>query len=173
MSKRNVGRGLNAVSDGRNPKRPGSRLRKNTPVIGRAAQIAEHAAVVKRRQELAAAAAHRRAEARAEWAAELEQLRKVENRRIKRIERDGISVNDIALVCGLAQDMLGGIGPKGIAMRFAKVIPTISRELRALLHLAERAKAHAAACRKERARKDRRGGRIHPGAAPARRGRRR
>ena len=97
------------------PKRPGSRLRKNTPVIGRAAQIAEHAAVVKRRQELAAAAAHRRAEARAEWAAELEQLRKVENRRIKRIERDGISVNDIALVCGLAQDMLGGIGPKGIA----------------------------------------------------------
>ena len=143
------------------PQRPGSRLRKNAPVIGRAAQIAEHAAVVKRRQEreakLAAAAARGRAEAHAEWAAALDEFRKVENRRVKRIERDGISVNDIALVCGLAQDMLGGIGPKGIAMRFEKVIQTISRELRALLRLAERAKAHAVACRKERARRDQRG----------------
>lgn len=162
-SKRNTGRGLNAVSDGRDPKRPGSRLRKNAdaPVIGRAAQVAEHAAVVERRQKreakLAAAAARGRAEAHAEWAAALDEARKTEHRRVERIERDGVSVNDIALVCGLAQGMTGGIGPKGIAMRFEKVIPTISRALRDLLRLAERAKTRATVDRKARARKDRRG----------------
>lgn len=114
MSKRNVGRGLNAVSDGRNPQRPGSRLRKNAPPDPvRAARLAENKR--KREAKLAAAAARGRAEAHAEWVREVKKAERVEERRQKRIKSGGLRVADVQEVVDLARNMCGGIGPAGIA----------------------------------------------------------